>query len=160
GAVLPRSAGLVRFEPRCKAGFEMAAAHMKAATGKTVRIVYEDSKGTPEGAAAAAKRLVEVHKVSAIMGEVSGTLTEAMVAAVKGKAVILSPLAATPQLVGIDPWFFSIWPSDADEMPALAGHAFEKLGMKRVAVIVQDSKGAASGAKAFRKAFEEKKAEV
>jgi branched-chain amino acid transport system substrate-binding protein len=164
GAVLPSTptdSDLAPYAARCKVAFEMAAADFQAgATKAAVQFLYRDSATDASKAAEAARDLVEGQQVFVIIGEVSGSHTTAMVSAVKGKALVLSPLAATPQLTGIDPLFFSVWPSDIGAMRALAAHLTEQRAMKRLAVVRQDSPGAAAGARAFGDACAERRGAI
>lgn len=122
--------------------------------GREVQIVFEDGKCDSTAAVNAARKLVDVDGVEAIIGGFcSGETIPAVPIAEAGKVLLFSPSASSPALTGISPFFVRDYPSDAAQGKVLADLAYNKKNWKKVAVIQEQTDYAAGVYKAFNDSF-------
>ncbi len=109
---------------------EMAVNDINAAggvNGRSLKVLYENSKCTANGGVHAADNLVNAAGVRIIIGGVCSSETQAMLAVTEEKKVIvLSPSASSPNLTGAGDYFFRSSPSDAKGGSFLADLILEK----------------------------------
>jgi branched-chain amino acid transport system substrate-binding protein len=117
--------------------------------GKMVQIIAEDGRCTGGDAASAAQKLVNVDKVSAIIGgQCSGETLAAAPIAEAGGVVMVSPISSSPDVTNAGEYIFRDYPSDALKSVAMAGY-FVSEGLGKVAVISENT----DFAQAFREAL-------
>ncbi len=122
--------------------------------GRAIELVVRDDLGTPEGARTADKELIEAGVV-AIIGHATSAQTLAGLAVTNSaRVVMLSPSATTPELGGLEDYFFRVSPSLSDRAHAFAQRIYQGRNISRVAVICDTDNSAYS--KAFLKAFGQK----
>ena len=139
GAILPLTGDIAEYGTRCKTGIDMAVEEINAVggiKGRKIQMIYEDSKGLPKEGVAGLQKLITVDKVPAVIGAVASSVTMAMVpSATNAKVVLFSPASSSPKLSGISKFFFRDWPSDVLEARVLAKFVWNKLKVKRVAIL-------------------------
>lgn len=114
-----------------------------------VQWVVEDSRADPAAAATAARKLVDVDRVGALIGDVTSAGTHAIVPiSARSKIPLISPAASDPALSGASPFFARVWPSDTYEAQVLAKYAMSK-GYKRIAAIYSNDDYGAGFFKVF-----------
>ncbi|MBS3736711.1 ABC transporter substrate-binding protein [Candidatus Bipolaricaulota bacterium] len=101
------SGALASYGPPINNGVLLAAKHLNEAggvLGKEVKIITRDSKTDPTSGVDAARKLVNVDGVSAIVGPLSSgvTLPVAESVTIPNKIVQISPSATTPQLTVLE----------------------------------------------------------
>ena len=107
--------------------------------GKTLEVVAEDGKCTPAEAANAFQKLVNVDKVTAIVGGLcSGETLAGAPIANAGKVVMISPGSSSPKVTDAGEFVFRNYPSDAFKGIAIAKY-FKKAGYIKVAMITQNT---------------------
>ena len=74
--------------------------------GRPVELVVRDDLGTPEGARAADRDLIEAGVVAIIGHATSGQTMVGLSVTNPARVVMLSPTATTPELSGLDDFFF------------------------------------------------------
>lgn len=67
--------------------------------------------------------------------------------------VAISPTASSPQLSGVNPWFFRVAPSDNDAARVTARWALDSLGAKRAAIVYRNDSYGRDWATTFAQAF-------
>jgi len=103
--------------------------------GKPIELVIRDDLGTPEGAVAADRALIEDEGMFVIVGHMtSGAMMSAWEQFKDRGVVFLSPTVSTPQLEAVQDNFFRLIPVNSFVAERLALHAADDLGLKRVAV--------------------------
>ena len=111
------------------------------------------------GGVDAAKRLVDVEKVNAIIGALSSGVTIPVATSVSVPAGMLqiSTASTSPEITGLkdNDWLFRTVPTDAVQGVALAQVAKEK-GVKSVSIIYVNNDYGKGLAEAFAKAYEGK----
>jgi branched-chain amino acid transport system substrate-binding protein len=139
GAILPLTGDGAAYGQKEKNGIELAVQQANESgciNGKKVKVVYEDSQGIPAPAVSAAQKLINIEKVSVIIGDAFSSPTLAMVpVAHQNKVVIMSPSASSPKLSGASPFFFRVWPSDTSEGTKMAEVAIQELKLNKFSVI-------------------------
>src|SRR6266540_3597021 len=123
---------------------ELAVAEINARggiRGRQLALRVMDDSGRPEVAIRIAEQLVDDPAVVAVVGHLtSGTSLAAV--RVYGEAhrplAMISPSASSPDLSGVNPYFFRVCPSDLSHGAQLARYARQTLGARRVGVIYVD----------------------
>jgi ABC-type branched-subunit amino acid transport system substrate-binding protein len=119
GTLMAHSGPLSEYGPPIKNGAVLAGKQL-AAAGLTIEFFHEDSETNPTPAANAAKKLVDVNKVVAIVGALSSgvTLAVAESATIPNNVILISPASTNPLMTvlpadeGKD-FLFRTCPSDA-----------------------------------------------
>jgi branched-chain amino acid transport system substrate-binding protein len=107
GTLLSHTGPLKEFGPNLKNGCELAAKQFKAA-GLDMKLIHEDSETSAIPATNAAKKLVEVDRVVAIVGALASGVTVPVAESVTcpSKVVQISPASTSPLI--------TVLPSDKD----------------------------------------------
>lgn len=135
---------------------ELALADINQSGGilkRQLEVVWEDGKCDPKDATAAAQKLINIDKVSAIFGGVCSSETLAMAPlAEAAKVLVVSPSSTSPDLTTAGEFIFRTAPSDAAAGAVAAEYAYNKLGSRKAAVI-SETKDYTQG---LRKVFTER----
>ncbi|MFN8370229.1 MAG: ABC transporter substrate-binding protein [Bacteriovoracaceae bacterium] len=123
--------------------------------GRKIKLIVEDTKGEPVDTANAVRKLINIDKVSVIMGEVASSNTLAAAPIAQESKVPLISSASTNEKVTMAGDFISrICFTDDFQGVVLAKFAAEGLKKKVAATIVDNSSDYAKGLdKVFRKKF-------
>jgi ABC-type branched-subunit amino acid transport system substrate-binding protein len=107
GTLLSYTGPLKEFGPNLKNGCVLAAKQLKAA-GLNIKLIHEDSETSAIPATSAAKKLVEVDRVVAIVGALASGVTVPVAESVTcpSKVVQISPASTSPLI--------TVLPSDTD----------------------------------------------
>lgn len=103
---------------------EIAADHVNQAggvNGHPLKLVVEDSKGNPEGAISAMRKVVQVDQVPAILTIFTNVVSAQIPLTMQFKVPIISPVEA-PGLVARSSWAFAHSPLLTSTLPLLAEH--------------------------------------
>jgi branched-chain amino acid transport system substrate-binding protein len=120
--------------------------------GKKVELVVEDGRCTGSEAASAARKLVDVDKVTAIVGGLcSGETLAAAPIVEMAQVVALSPGSSSPDVTTAGDFVFRNYPSDALKTTAMTKYFREK-GYGKIAMISENT----DFSQAFRKSLKEK----
>lgn len=115
------------------------------AGGRRLELRFVDDSGSPDVAVRVAQSLRDDRRVVAVVGHVTSgpTIAAARVYGAGADPVpVISPTASSPELSGINPWFFRVCPTDVSHGPALALFARQGLGARRAAIVyVNDDYG-------------------
>jgi ABC-type branched-subunit amino acid transport system substrate-binding protein len=133
GLLAPLSGPYREIGEAFRRGAELALA---APGGPTV--IVEDTRGTPEGAAAAVERLVLGSGVVALLGPVGDHECRAAGLAAAELEVPILLLGSAPELPGLSPWIFRHRVTPADQARAIAYHALFDLGIRTFAILFPD----------------------
>lgn len=121
-----------------------------------VELFIEDSQDTPEGAARAALRLINVHQVVALIGPNRSTnaIPVAEVAQ-QARVAMISPTASHPELTANRPYVFRLAFTDHAQARALADFARHDLQLDSVAILYNAASNYSRGiASELQAAFE------
>jgi ABC-type branched-subunit amino acid transport system substrate-binding protein len=164
GTLLPKSGTLKEYGPHCEKAVLLAAKQIRAA-GLNFKVIPMDSATAVDPAVNAAKKLVNIDRVLALIGPMASELTIPVAKQVtipKG-VVLITPGSTSPVLsnlpadVGKD-LVFRTCPSDALQGPVAAQLAAVKY--KKASILYVDNAYGAKLAEQFKKAFERKGGQV
>src|SRR3989441_219898 len=120
---------------------ELAAAEINAkggVKGRPLRLRVADDSGREDTAVRVAEDLYREPDLVAVVGHLTSGTTIAAARVYGGGASpvpVTSPSASSPDLSGINPYFFRVCPSDLSHGPELARLARQSLGAKRAGVV-------------------------
>ena len=141
---------------KVRRGLEVAHDELAAAGGfgARVRLLYRDDATNPELGAQVARELIEKEGVRLVIGAVSSPVTLRIAPICqRGRTVLLSPTASSPEITQAGEWVYRNYPSDTLEGTSLADFARD-LGLTRVAVLAVQNEYGAGLSKVFLEHFE------
>ncbi|MEQ1829949.1 MAG: ABC transporter substrate-binding protein [Pirellula sp.] len=117
GAVLPLTGEVAAYGTDTRDGIDLAVEQANRSQNRLkFEVTYEDSKGDAKTAVTALQSLLSLKRPIAVIGENTSSATLAMVPiATAAKVPLISPSASAPNLSGISPYFFRVFPSDTEE---------------------------------------------
>ena len=164
GTLLSHTGPLKEFGPNLKNGCELAAKQM-AAAGFKIKLIHEDSETSAIPAINAAKKLVEVDKVIAIVGALASGVTIPVAESVTiPKGVIQISPASTSPLITVLPadkgkdFLFRTCPSDALQ-GVVAGKLAASL-YKTASILYVNNPYGQGLAEQFKRSFEKRGGKV
>ncbi len=147
GVILPLSGSAANFGSIAQRGIELALNDLSSEDRARTRVIYEDDGMVNTRSATAARKLLSIDKVDALITWSSGTaLTVASI--VEGARVPQIGIASDPAVVRNKKFSFTYWPLPEDEAFALYEYLVRS-GKKRLAVLTLVH----NGALALRDAF-------
>ena len=162
GVLMSMTGGLGSYGEVGLNGVRLAVEEMNAAGGVNkgqVTLAIGDDQTSPQAGVDAAKRLVDVEKVNAIVGALSSGVTIPVATSVSVPAGMLqiSTASTSPEITTLkdNDWLFRTVPTDAVQGVALAQVAKEK-GVKSISIIYVNNDYGKGLAEAFTKAYEGK----
>ncbi len=157
GFTAPMSGDLANIGENAKAAVEVATEEINTAggiNGRTIQVIYEDDKcAGPEGVSAMNK-LVNVDKVTAVLGSVCSpaTLSFAPIAE-NAKMPVISYCSTAPKISEAGDYIFRDVPSDLFQANFAAKYLYETLGKRKAAIIYLNNDWGLGLRKAFNDAF-------
>lgn len=138
GAIQPLTGSLANVGQNARAAIGIAVSEINSnggINGKKLEIIMEDGQCDPKAASTAAKKLVEIDNVPAIIGGLcSGETMAAAPIAEKAGIVLLSNGSSNPKVSELGDYVFRVFPSDNFQGKVAADLAFNKLNARNVAV--------------------------
>lgn len=111
-----------------------------------VRLFVEDTAGQTERVMSAAARLIRQERVQALIGPYFSREAIPLAAAAEAAQVLmLTPSATSPEITRDRRFAFRVCMVDSDQGRALARFAYEDLGLRRAAVLYDESDAYSSG---------------
>lgn len=158
GTLMAHTGPLKEYGPNIKNGAVLAAKEL-AAAGLQVKLIHEDSETSAIPAVNAAKKLVEIDKVVAIIGALASGVTQPVAESVTSpKGVIMISPASTSPLITLLPgdqgkdYLFRSCPSDSLQ-GAVSGRVAAKL-YKTMSVLYVNNPYGQGLAEWFKKSYE------
>lgn len=157
GSVFPMTGPIATFGQESVNGMELALEKLKKdkSFNYTINLIKEDNKGEPVESANAVKKLIEVDNVMIIIGSVasSNTLAGAPIAQ-KAGVPLLTPASTNEKVTEVGNFISRTCFTDAFQGVVMAKFAFQNLGKKRAAIVVDNSSDYSKGlASVFKKEF-------
>jgi len=159
GVLMSMTGDLASYGPDISKGVELAKKHLNEAggiLGGNVETVIKDDQTNPTAGVDAAKKLIELDKVPAIVGALSSGVTMAVAesAAVPNKVVLISPASTSPAVAALkdDNYVYRTTPSDALQGVVLGKLAYD-LGFKKAASLYVNNAYGQGLADEFAKAY-------
>jgi branched-chain amino acid transport system substrate-binding protein len=139
-------------------GIQMAAEEINkkgGIKGKQIKLIIEDDGSVASRAVSALNKLATIDKVPIVIGPISSSA--AMATSPKANAlkiVLFSPAAATPAFTSPDDYTFRNRVSSEHEISELAIFAYQRLKLRRVAILYVNNEWGLGARKSFKTAFE------
>ena len=166
GILFDFTGDLSEFGPNMENGAKLAAMQINDAggvNGKDIELKRADSQTNPTAGVEGARQLVDVEKVSAVVGSLSSGVTLAVAEAVTvpDKIIQISPASTSPALTAVEDndFLFRTTLSDAAQGLILAKLA-DELGYKKVSTIYVNNAYGQGLSENFAAAFEDLGGEV
>lgn len=138
GAILPLTGDAAEWGNNTKNGIDLAVEKINDSggiNGKKIKILYEDTQGTPQNGVAAIQKLINIENIQAVIDDSMSSVTLAMAPiAEKNKVVLLSTGSTSPKISGLGKYIFRIWNSDDLEGKIAAKFMFNELKAKNAAI--------------------------
>lgn len=139
GATLPLTGDAAQWGKNTQDGINLAVEEINnndGILGKKISIVYEDTKALPKEGINAYQKLRTEYNVQAIIDDSVSSVTLSMAPmAEKDQVVILATGATAPKITEAGDFIFRIWNSDLYEGEFVAKYAFEKMNLKKIAIV-------------------------
>jgi len=153
GVILPLTGDGAVYGKNLKNGMDLALENAGPADPK-VKPIYEDSKLDPKLAVTAFQKLSSIDGCQIILGGFSSSDVLSMAPiAQKNKVVLISPTATSPAITHAGDYILRITPSDTFDGEIMAGFAFKKLNLRKVAVIFSNNDYGQGILKVFKEKF-------
>ncbi|MBU4285136.1 ABC transporter substrate-binding protein [Patescibacteria group bacterium] len=129
--------------------------------GRKLEIIYEDGKSETNEAVTATTKLINVDKVSVIIGFASSNaVLGAAPIAEKAKVILFTPMASGADITNAGDYIFRNRESGTLHGEKMAGFVINELGIKKAFIIAVNSENGLSYEAGFTKKFEELKGEI
>jgi branched-chain amino acid transport system substrate-binding protein len=150
GVILPLTGNAAVYGVALRNGIELA----RSADREPLDLIYEDDRGQGVDSIAAARKLIDLQKVPAIIGGAMSSTAEPIIPiCTKQQVVLVSPTATNASLTTMGKYFFRLWPSDNYDGKVMAETAFRNLGLRRVAILFVNAAYGAGIADVFEQNF-------
>lgn len=165
GVTLPLTGDGAPYGKEALDGLRLAVEELNKKGGignKMIGIYVEDDMGTANGGVAALHKLLAIHPdMQVVIGGAFSQIAAAQMPICDKKGIVLfSPYASNPDLSKPDDCLFRNWPSDTAEGENMAKYAFNKLGMRRIAVLTSNSDYGIGLKRVFEKEFKALSGEI
>lgn len=157
GVILPLTGTRSSFGQSSKTGIDLAVKEINSSDSNNVsfELSYMDSKGEAKTAVSSIHNLL-TKKIRAIIGPISSSeVLSVTPIAEKNKIVLLSPGASSPKISNSGDYIFRNVPSDVYEGKLMAKFAFDSLGLKKIAILYNNSDYGIGVKDAFAKSFKQ-----
>jgi branched-chain amino acid transport system substrate-binding protein len=104
--------------------------------GRALKIIVEDTKSEPKEAVTAFNKLTNIDKVPVVIGPLASSLGMACAPIAQEKKIVLfSPAVSALEFTKIGDYIFRNWPTAEILTKDMADFAFEKLKLKKIAIL-------------------------
>lgn len=164
GSTVPLTGEASTWGNYTKKGVELAVWEYHQTRNKEnpkVEVIFEDTKADAKEGINSFNKLINIHKVKAIVDDAVSSVALAMAPLAKEKKVIIISTGATnPKLSGISPYYFRVWNSDYEEGLFSANYTYNDLGYRKVAVLAIENDYGQGLSDVFIKRFKELGGEI
>jgi len=157
GAVMPLTGSTATYGQETLQGLQLSIRELNKKGKFQIELVHEDNQGNPTTTRNAVQKLIEVEKVSAIIGAITSTNTfAAKPIATQAQVPLLTPASTHIEITKGSEWVSRICYSDDFQARALARFVRDELNLSKVAIIVDAKSDYSSGlARNFYASFSE-----
>ena len=156
GAILPLSGPTAQYGKWIKEGLELAKEQVNTdggIGGVPLRIIYEDDQATPRLAASAMQKLAEVDKVPFVFGSWASSSVLAQAPIAEKNEVVVMAEAVSPKIRDAGEYTFRIQPDGQYYMQILAPFVFNKMKLRKIAIIYVNNDFGVDLAAKFKEIF-------
>lgn len=157
GAILPLTGRAAMLGDNVRRGMEMAAEDINSRggiNGWNLEIVFGDSKNDPKEGVSLMNRFTSVNRLPAVVSAMTPITAPLIPLAERHKTVLFATMVSSPDFSKKSSYLFRCFTREATEVPPLAKLAYEKMGLRQVAVLFVDDDFGQGYASAFKQAFE------
>lgn len=159
GVIASLTGPIAPYGEKLKEGAELAVKEVNqkgGIEGKSIKLIIEDAKSTPNDAVLAMRKLVNVDKIPVVIGVIGSSLAMAVAPiAENNKVVLLSTGASTPDYTNTGDYTFRNRSSAEQEVKKMAEVAFDVMNFRKITVLYVDNDYGTSYKNVFKKRFEE-----
>ena len=141
GAILPLTGDVASYGQAGMAGIDAAVKEINnvgGINGRKIEIIYEDDKCDVKEGASAANKLVNIDKVSVIVGGICSGVVSAEIPIIEmSKTPMIITGASRPDLTKNNDFIFRIYPSDNFQGEFAAKYVINQMNKNKVAVIYE-----------------------
>ena len=157
GVIAPLTGEAATYGKAMKNGLDLAIEECNVKGGvndNEIELIYEDSKADPKTAILAFNKLININKVSIIIGDMfSHTTLSIAPLAEKSGITLISPTASAEEIPKTGSHIFSIYPSDTYDGKFIANFVIEHIKKKKAAIINAQASAMVNVKDAFKKTF-------
>jgi branched-chain amino acid transport system substrate-binding protein len=157
GAIFSETGSIAPYGERSVEGLTIAMDEINekgGIHGKNLKIIVEDTKSSGKDAISALQKLISVDKVRIAIGPCASSLAlECAPLANRNKVVLLATTIAADKYSTPDDYTFRNWPSAKIIAKKIAEIAYDKLGIRNVAIMYLNNDMGKSYELGFREAF-------
>ena len=159
GVISELTGPISAFGKRAFNGIELATSEINASggiNGRKINLIVEDDQSIPQKAATSAKKLIEINKVSVIVGMVgSGLGMSVAPIANESKIPLIACGVSTPKYSTASDYTFRIRGNSQKEIQILAALAFNKYNTRKLAILNVQNEYGVSYKEVFKKSYVE-----
>lgn len=160
GVITPLTGDGATYGEATKRGVDLAVEEINqkgGIKGKKIQVIYEDDQLKPEAGVDAIKKLINVHRVSVILGAFGSSVTLAIAPIAEANKVVLFSASSTADAIkDAGDYIFRNVPPNSRQGQSAAEFATNKLNAKAAAVLYINNDYGISLAKAFENAFKDR----
>lgn len=150
GVLAPMTGSVAAYGQMAYKGMEIAHQMEPEVLGRPVKLILVDTKSDAVEAANGASRLAKKDRVAAILGPITSTRALAAAPIAESAGIpLISPSATSPILTQGKDYIFRVCFIDPFQGKVAARYAYQKLGKRRAAVLIDVSQDYAVGLAAF-----------
>jgi len=154
GAIFSQTGSIAPYGEKALEGFHLGIEEMKK-DGLMVEVVLEDTQSNPQDAVSAFQKLATVHKVPVIIGPEASSLAMAIAPlANQYKIVLFAPTVSVDAYTTPNDYTFRNWPAARLIAEKMAYVAYEKLNLRKMAILHINNDMGVSYITSFKKKFE------
>lgn len=156
GAVLELSGSTATYGEETQNGINMALEKINADRERPIEVIYQDNNSGPTESASAVRQLIDVDKVTAIIGAVASTNTIAGATQAQiNKTPMITPGSTNVEVTKIGDYISRVCFIDSFQGPAIARFAAEELKKSKGYLVIDKSADYSVGlAESIRTTFE------
>jgi branched-chain amino acid transport system substrate-binding protein len=164
GAILTLSGDAAGYGQSAKDAIELGIKEINdgnSLAGLNISLIYEDDQLDPKTGVSAFRKLVEVNRVSAVIGPLTSSVALAIApVANEKKIVLLSPSASSPSITEAGDYIFRNVASDEFESRVMAQYAYDSLKLRKIGIIHINNDFGVGYRDFFTKYFRDKGGEI
>lgn len=147
GVILPLTGSAAEIAQQHKIGLDLAVEEINSRggiNGKKLQLIYENDQNEPKLTVSAFNKLVTVDRVPLIITVMSSP-SMAIYNQAEQKGVVLFANCGHPEITSLSDWVFRNFPTSKHEALKMAEFAFNKMGIRKIAIFyINDAFGEAA----------------
>jgi len=157
GAILPLTGPVSNLGQWVKNGMDIAVSEVNASgglNGKNIQVVYADSKADPKEGLSAFTQMLNTDNPPVYLSAMTGVTNALIPVADKNKRVLFATTVSASGVTEKSSWVRRLFITADIDAKTMAQYAAEKLGLKKVAIILVNDDMGLSFAGVFKTVFE------